>query len=58
MRERQKCGSALKLGVIAPGKADLDPRFGTTMEWDTAAGPPILETAGGWVETFAGAPLT
>ncbi len=56
-RERMKCGSALKFGVIAEGLADLYPRFGTTMEWDTAAGQAVLEAAGGRVETFAGAPL-
>ena len=32
------------------------PRFGTTMEWDTAAGQAILEAAGGRVETLAGTP--
>jgi len=58
VRERRKCGSALKFGVIAAGEADLYPRFGTTMEWDTAAGQAVLEAAGGRVETFAGAPLT
>ena len=57
VRERKKCGSALKFGVIASGEADLYPRFGTTMEWDTAAGQAILEAAGGSVETFVGAPL-
>lgn len=58
VRERTKCGSALKFGVIAAGEADLYPRFGTTMEWDTAAGQAVLEAAGGRVETLAGAPLT
>ncbi len=58
VRERMKCGSALKFGVIAAGEADLYPRFGTTMEWDTAAGQAVLEAAGGRVETFAGAPLS
>jgi len=57
VRERKKCGSALKFGVIAAGEADLYPRFGTTMEWDTAAGQAILEAAGGRVETLAGDPL-
>ncbi len=56
--ERKKCGSALKFGLIAAGEADLYPRFGTTMEWDTAAGQAILEAAGGRVETITGAPLT
>ena len=54
---RKSCGSALKFGVLAAGEGDLYPRFGTTMEWDTAAGQAILEAAGGRVETFAGATL-
>ena len=40
-------GSSLKFCVLAEGKADLYPRIGTTMEWDTAAGQAILEAAGG-----------
>jgi 3'(2'), 5'-bisphosphate nucleotidase len=58
VRERRKCGSALKFGVIAAGEADLYPRFGTTMEWDTAAGQAVLEAAGGRVETLTGDPLS
>jgi 3'(2'), 5'-bisphosphate nucleotidase len=58
VHERKSCGSALKFGVIATGEADIYPRFGTTMEWDTAAGQAILEAAGGRVETFAGIPLS
>jgi 3'(2'), 5'-bisphosphate nucleotidase len=57
VRERKKYGSALKFCMIAAGEADLYPRFGPTMEWDTAAGQAILEAAGGRVETLAGAPL-
>jgi 3'(2'), 5'-bisphosphate nucleotidase len=55
--ERKKCGSALKFGVLAAGEADFYPRFGTTMEWDTAAGQAILEAAGGSVVTLSGTPL-
>ena len=40
-------GSALKFTVLAEGKADLYPRLGPTMEWDTAAAQIILEEAGG-----------
>ncbi|MGE0260344.1 MAG: 3'(2'),5'-bisphosphate nucleotidase CysQ, partial [Alphaproteobacteria bacterium] len=47
--ERLQCGSALKFGVLAAGEADFYPRFGTTMEWDTAAGQAVLEAAGGHV---------
>ncbi|MBV9555349.1 MAG: 3'(2'),5'-bisphosphate nucleotidase CysQ [Alphaproteobacteria bacterium] len=57
IRKRISCGSALKFGVLAAGEADLYPRFGTTMEWDTAAGQAILEAAGGSVVRVAGGPL-
>ncbi|HEY3910718.1 MAG TPA: 3'(2'),5'-bisphosphate nucleotidase CysQ [Stellaceae bacterium] len=57
VKARRSCGSALKFGLLAAGEGDLYPRFGTTMEWDTAAGQAILEAAGGRVETFAGEPL-
>lgn len=40
-------GSALKFTDIAEGSADIYPRIGTTMEWDTAAPQIILEEAGG-----------
>jgi 3'(2'), 5'-bisphosphate nucleotidase len=50
-------GSALKFGVLARGEADLYPRFGRTMEWDTAAGHAVLRAAGGSVRTFDGAEL-
>ncbi len=55
--ERISCGSALKFGALAAGEADLYPRFGTTMEWDTAAGQAILEAAGGSVVRVEGGPL-
>lgn len=53
----ERCGSSLKFGRIAAGEADLYPRFGRTMEWDTAAGHAILEAAGGGVHTLEGVPL-
>lgn len=46
-------GSSLKFCLIAEGKADVYPRFGRTMEWDTAAGQAVLEAAGGAVLTRA-----
>jgi len=55
--ERKSCGSALKFGILASGEADLYPRFGTTMEWDTAGGQAVLEAAGGSVHSLAGMPL-
>lgn len=39
-------GSSLKFCLMAEGKADLYPRLGPTMEWDTAAGQAIAEAAG------------
>ncbi len=42
-------GSALKFCLIADGSADIYPRLGRTMEWDTAAGHAILSFAGGTV---------
>lgn len=50
-------GSSLKFCLVAAGEADLYPRFGTTMEWDTAAGHAVLLAAGGSVVTPDGAPL-
>lgn len=55
--ETVAAGSSLKFCVIAAGEADLYPRFGRTMEWDTAAGQAVLEAAGGSVRTLDGAPL-
>ena len=52
-----RAGSSLKFGLIAEGSADLYPRFGRTMEWDTAAGHAVLLAAGGSVETLDGEPL-
>jgi 3'(2'), 5'-bisphosphate nucleotidase len=42
-------GSSLKFALVASGQADVYPRFGPTMEWDTAAGDAILRAAGGMV---------
>jgi 3'(2'), 5'-bisphosphate nucleotidase len=50
-------GSSLKFCMIAAGQADLYPRFGRTMEWDTAAGHAVLSAAGGRVTTRDGAPF-
>ncbi len=47
-------GSSLKFCLVAAGEADIYPRFGRTMEWDTAAGQAVLMAAGGRVETTAG----
>jgi 3'(2'),5'-bisphosphate nucleotidase len=42
-------GSSLKFCLVAEGNADVYPRYGTTCEWDTAAGQAILQAAGGRV---------
>jgi 3'(2'),5'-bisphosphate nucleotidase len=55
--ELRAAGSSLKFCVIAEGEADLYPRFGRTMEWDTAAGDAVLRAAGGRTVTLDGAPL-
>ncbi|MEP1205807.1 MAG: 3'(2'),5'-bisphosphate nucleotidase CysQ [Rhizobiaceae bacterium] len=51
-------GSSLKFCLIARGEADIYPRFGPTMEWDTAAGHAILCAAGGRVEHPDGSDFT
>jgi 3'(2'), 5'-bisphosphate nucleotidase len=51
-------GSSLKFCLVAKGAADIYPRFGPTMEWDTAAGQAVLMAAGGCVTTPEGAPFT
>ena len=47
--EFKSAGSSLKFCFVAEGLADIYPRFGPTMEWDTAAGQIIVEQAGGMV---------
>ena len=54
---RTQAGSSLKFCLLAAGEADLYPRLGRTMEWDTAAGQAVLSAAGGSVETLDGQPL-
>lgn len=44
-------GSSLKFCMLACGDADLYPRFGRTMQWDTAAGDAVLRAAGGSTRT-------
>jgi 3'(2'), 5'-bisphosphate nucleotidase len=48
----KSAGSSLKFCLIAAGEADLYPRLGRTMEWDTAAGHAIVLGAGGQVVRF------
>ncbi len=55
--DKRSIGSSLKFCLLARGEADIYPRFGPTMEWDTAAGQAVLEAAGGCVTTVEGAPF-
>ncbi len=55
--ERHSAGSSLKFCAVAEGSADVYPRFGVTMEWDTAAGDAVLRAAGGTVRVADGSPL-
>ncbi len=47
--DSRSAGSSLKFCLVASGEADLYPRLGRTMEWDTAAGDAVLRGAGGRV---------
>ncbi|SDU02345.1 3'(2'),5'-bisphosphate nucleotidase CysQ [Stappia sp. ES.058] len=57
MDERVSVGSSLKFCLLARGDADFYPRFGRTMEWDTAAGHAVLVAAGGRVAGLDGGPF-
>jgi len=52
VRDMTSAGSSLKFCLVASGEADLYPRLGRTMEWDTAAGDAVLRGAGGQVVRF------
>jgi 3'(2'), 5'-bisphosphate nucleotidase len=52
VRDMTSAGSSLKFCLVATGEADLYPRLGRTMEWDTAAGDAVLRGAGGHVVRF------
>ena len=59
VKDSKSAGSSLKFCLVATGEADLYPRVGRTMEWDTAAGHAVLSGAGGHVVRFDNhAPLT
>ena len=50
----KSAGSSLKFCLLAAGEADLYPRLGRTMEWDTGAGHAVLRAAGGVVDAWPG----
>lgn len=62
VKDFKPAGSSLKFCLVAEGEADVYPRLGRTMEWDTGAGQAVLEAAGGRVHVLdgqtEGGPLT
>ena len=52
VKDMTSAGSSLKFCLVATGEADLYPRLGRTMEWDTAAGHAVLNGAGGDIVRF------
>jgi 3'(2'), 5'-bisphosphate nucleotidase len=52
VKDMKSAGSSLKFCLVATGEADIYPRLGRTMEWDTAAGDAVLRGAGGQVVRF------
>lgn len=57
IKDRTNAGSSLKFCLVAAGEADIYPRAGQTMEWDTAAGHAVLAAAGGRMTSWDGAPF-
>jgi 3'(2'), 5'-bisphosphate nucleotidase len=57
VKEFVSAGSSLKFCLVAAGEADIYPRLGRTMEWDTAAGHAVLAAAGGDVLTIDDRPF-
>jgi 3'(2'), 5'-bisphosphate nucleotidase len=57
-RTMKLAASSMKFCMLAEGSADIYPRFGKTMEWDTAAGHAILNAAGGSVKNLDGSSLS
>lgn len=57
IKDMVAAGSSLKFCLVATGEADIYPRHGRTMEWDTAAGHAVLSAAGGKVTKLDGSPF-
>src|SRR5665213_1364762 len=57
IKGQTNAGSSLKFCLVAAGEADIYPRAGQTMEWDTAAGHAVLRAAGGKVTSWDGTPF-
>ena len=58
IKDHINAGSSLKFCLVAAGEADIYPRAGRTMEWDTAAGDAVLRAAGGDVSNWDYTPFT
>jgi 3'(2'), 5'-bisphosphate nucleotidase len=58
VKQFNSAGSSLKFCYVAEGAADIYPRFGPTMEWDTAAADAVLRAAGGSMTNPDGTPFT
>ncbi len=52
VKDMTSAGSSLKFCLVAAGEADIYPRLGRTMEWDTAAADAVLRGAGGNMVRF------
>jgi len=57
IKDHTNAGSSLKFCLVAAGEADIYPRAGQTMEWDTAAGHAVLRAAGGKITNWDGTPF-
>jgi len=57
IKTETSAGSSLKFCMVARGAADIYPRLGRTMEWDTAAAHAVVHAAGGSVTTIEGQEL-
>ena len=51
-KELISIGSSLKICLVAEGEADIYPRLGPTMEWDTGAAHAIVNESGGFIEKY------
>jgi 3'(2'), 5'-bisphosphate nucleotidase len=58
VNQKLSIGSSLKFCLVASGMADVYPRLGRTMQWDTAAGDAVLRNAGGSTLRLDGSPLS
>ena len=51
-KELISIGSSLKICLVAEGEADIYPRFGPTMEWDTGAAHAVVNESGKSLEKY------